>query len=332
MPWTVTTPLIIWAVIFVPMFILLWIFPPRIKITAFLVFLSFFAANFYFAFAANWSVINYWLRFLPLILTILMFGRLWHANRTYYDYKLDRKHITPSLPGKKPSSWIVLIASLVALALFAYMNFRMLPSVGYWNYTGKPVLLFYPLRYGLYVVPNGGNGLDGLGMNDVYLDWRGRQNGNPQSMAYAVDLMKIRNDRGWISDGLLPNEKQEYESFGELVYAPCVGTVVYMEDGHADIVNGTPETSLGNHLVIHCFEYYVTVANLKKDSIIPKVGDKIGYKYQIGQVGSSGYPSIPHLRIYTTIGSWDENGTPVPQLFDLNMRFLMRNDLVLPAY
>jgi hypothetical protein len=168
-------------------------------------------------------------------------------------------------------------------------------------------------------------------MNDVYQDWLGRKTGD-SSMAYAVDLMKMRNNRGWVSQGTLPTIKQKYDGYGDMVFAPCVGTVVYIEDGHPDVVLGTPETPLGNRIVIQCFEYYVTVANLKKGSVIVKVGDKLGYEYQIGQMGSSGSPSIPHLRIFTTLGSWDQNGTPVPQLFDTRLRFLMRNDLVLPNY
>jgi hypothetical protein len=332
MPWTITTPIILWAVISIPVFILLWIFPPKNKLTAIIILSGFFAGSFYFSFAVNWSIINYWLRVLPLILFILLSFRFWRTNRMYYDFELDRKHVTPFLPGKGVSTWVVMIVSLLFLAFFAFMDFRMIPSMGYKGYSGKPVLLFFPARYGMYVVPNGGNGLDGLAMNDVYQDWQGKKTGNPQSMAYAVDMMKMINNRGWVSNGILPNEKQMYESFGDLVFAPCVGTVVYTEDGHADIVNGTPETSLGNHIVFQCFEYYVTVANLKKGSVIVKVGDKVGYKYQIGQVGSSGSPSIPHLRVFTTVGSWDENGTPVPQLFDTGFQFLKRNDIFLPPY
>ena len=32
MPWITTTPVLLWAVIFLPAFVLLWIFPPRVKL------------------------------------------------------------------------------------------------------------------------------------------------------------------------------------------------------------------------------------------------------------------------------------------------------------
>lgn len=331
MPWSVLTPILVWAIIFIPVFILLWIFPPKAKLTSILVFLSYLAGSLYFILVVNWSLINYWLRVLPGILTFAILLRFMRANRTYYDFAKDRKHITPFKPAKNAAAWAPVIVSLVILAGFSYANYRALQSLSFTSYQGKPVMLFYPLRYGLYVVSNGGNGLDGLGMNDTYQDWLGRKTGS-KNMAYVVDLMKLNNDRGWISQGILPKVRQDYYGYNDQVYAPCVGTVVKVEDGHPDEVFGTPETPLGNYMVVHCFEYYVTVANFRKGTIIVKEGQEIGFQVQIGQVGCSGSPAIPHLRVFTTTGSWDQNGIPVPQIFDLDLRFHARNDLVLPRY
>jgi hypothetical protein len=108
--------------------------------------------------------------------------------------------------------------------------------------------------------------------------------------------------------------------------------VVYVEDGHTDVILSTPEAPLGNRVVLQCAEYYVTVANLRKDSVIVKVGESINFRVQIGQTGSSGDPPVPHVRVFTTRRSWDENGIPVPQLFDIGFRFHVRNDLTLPDY
>jgi hypothetical protein len=331
MPWSVTTPIIVWAIISIPIFVLLWIFPPKAKLISVLVFLSYLAGNLYFILVVNWSLINYWLRLLPVILTVVILFRFTRANRTYYDFVTDKRIVTPYMPAKQAAAWAPLVGSLVVLAFFSYFNYRALQSLSYASYQGKPVMLFYPLRYGLYVVTNGGNGLDGLGMNNAYQDWLGRKTGS-LSMAYAVDLMRLENDRGWVSQGILPNVKQAYFGYNDQVYAPCVGTVVKVEDGHPDEVFGTPETPLGNYIVVQCFEYYVTVANFRNGTIIVKEGQEIGFTVQVGQVGSSGSPAIPHLRIFTTTGSWDQNGTPVPQIFDLDQSFHVRNDLVLPRY
>jgi hypothetical protein len=219
---------------------------------------------------------------------------------------------------------LILLASL-------FVNLRVFQSYNTRNYQGKPVLLFFPLRYGIYVVTNGGNGLDGIGMNDSYQNVLGTKTGEA-SLGYVVDFMRLINNRGQISETVLPARHQDYESYSDLVYAPCFGTVAYVEDGHPDSAFGTPEAPLGNRVVLQCFEYYVTIANLRKNSVIVKVGDNINFLMQIGMVGSSGSPNIPHLRVFTTTGSYDENGTPVPQIFDLYSRFLVRNDLLLPAY
>ena len=189
---------------------------------------------------------------------------------------------------------IALVLSVFVFLASATADYLLLRSTSYASYPGKPVLLFYPVRYGLYVVVNGGNGLEGIGMNDAYQDWMGRKTGE-KSMGYAVDFMKIKNDRGWISDSTLPGIITKYEGFRDPVYSPCVGKVVYVEDGHPDVVLGTPEAPLGNRVVLQCLEYYVTVANLRKDSIIVKVGESINFRVQIGQTGSSGSPSVPHV-------------------------------------
>jgi hypothetical protein len=331
MPWTSTTPILLWVVVFIPAFILLWIFPPRVKFTAILVFLSFLAATLYWLLAVNWSIVNYWLRIIPAFLPVLLAIRFWRSNRKYFNFALNRIAATPIWPEKKLLPLVVLGISILVFLVSFSADFLLLRSTSYSSYPGKPVLLFYPLRYGLYVVTNGGNGLDGIGMNNAYQDWLGRKTGE-KSMAYAVDFMKIRNDRGWVSDGTLPATLPKYEGFAEQVFSPCVGKVVYVEDGHPDKVMGTPEAPLGNRVVMQCFEYYVTIANLRNGSIIVKEGESISYQVQIGQTGSSGTPSIPHVRIFTTLKSWDQNGVPVPQLFDLGFRFHVRNDLILPNY
>lgn len=331
MTWTSVTPIIIWALISIPAFIFIWLFPPKVKLTAVIVFLSYFAVNFYFVLVVNWSVINYWLRVIPVILSLVFIVRFWLANRKFFDFESSRMVATPFFPKRKPRHLIPLVISIVVLLVAGFFNYMALRSLSYPGYTGEPVLLFYPLRYGLYVVTNGGNGLDGWGMNDVYQDWLGRETGQ-EYMGYAVDFMKIWNDRGWVSKGILPNRMPQYVGFAEQVYAPCVGRVVYVEDGHPDVAMGTPETPLGNRVVLQCFQYYVTIANLRNGTIIVEEGESVNYLRQIGLTGSSGYPSVPHVRVFTTLNSWDENGIPVPQLFDINSRFHVRNDLVLPDY
>src|SRR5512138_3699906 len=72
MPWSTATPVYLWAVIFLPVFVLLFIFTPKVRLTAVLISLSFFAASFYCVLAINWAVINYWLRVVPAILPLAL--------------------------------------------------------------------------------------------------------------------------------------------------------------------------------------------------------------------------------------------------------------------
>ncbi len=332
MPWNTTTPILIWAILCIPIFILLWIFPPKVKLTAILVVIAFLSANFYFAFAVNWSVINYWMRVIPAVLALLLAVRFWRANQPSFDFEVNQIVKTSFLPAKKALPLAALGVTLFVLLVSSVWDYLLIRSLDYKHTLQKPVMLFYPVRYGLYVVTNGGNSLKGLGMNDVYRDWLGRRTGEGDYMAYAVDIMKLRNDRGWVSEGILPTAMPKYDSFRDQVYSPCVGTVVYVENGHKDVAQGTPETTLGNRVVLRCFEFFVTLANLRNDSILVKEGEQVNFNVQIGVVGSSGYPSVPHLRIFTTTGNWDHTGAPVPQQFDLGQRFLVRNDLFLPNY
>ena len=175
MPWTSATPILIWAVIFIPAFILLWIFPPRIRLTALFVLLDYAALSIFFVYSVNWAAVNYWLRLIPLILTIILAFRFLRVNRTIH--KFAERIRTPFLPAKKTRPMAVLIASILLLMAVSFVDYHVLQSTSYSTYKGKPVLLFYPVRYGMYVVTNGGNGVDGIAMNDIYQDWLGRKNG-----------------------------------------------------------------------------------------------------------------------------------------------------------
>ena len=316
MPWSSVTPILVWAAIFLPITVVLWIFPPRNWLTVLLTVLAYAAASFYCVLAINWAMVNYWLRLAPVILTIAVTIRMiaQAKNRPFFPR-----------PGIFPlASVFVALAVLVGAV---YVDTLVLKSYRYDSYTGQPVLLRYPLRYGMYVITNGGNGLEGLGMSDHYMDWRGQKNGASPATAYGVDMMKMRF-RGWIGDGVMPNSTHKYEGFRDNVYSPCVGKVVFVEDGHPDVALQPASDKLGNRVVIQCYEYYVTLANLMNDSILVEVGQNVDMQNQLGQVGSSGDPAVPHLFIYATTGSWDETGQPVPLSFEL--RFHERNDILIP--
>ena len=143
-----------------------------------------------------------------------------------------------------------------------------------------------------------------------------------------------------MSKGTLPSSNFDYNIYEDWVYSPCMGTVVYVEDGHPDLKPfEPPQSKLGNYLVIQCADSFVTLANLKNGTIrnagpALQAGDVIRMNTLVALVGNSGTPSIPHLHIQATRGGWRPGtGTPVPILFDgayaVN-QFATRNKIFVP--
>jgi hypothetical protein len=163
---------------------------------------------------------------------------------------------------------------------------------------------------------NGGNGLDGWGMNNYYQNWLGHKTGSGANLVYAYDFGKLSEYlSGTISSGVLPKGFLDYYSFQETVYSPCNGTVDYVVN---DLPNLPPFTSkgqgLGNMIVIKCVNNYVTMSNLQHDSVIYKVGDTVNMDLMVASIGNSADNTFPHLHMFVTSGSRD--GTPVPILFE----------------
>jgi hypothetical protein len=317
MPWTTATPIILWAVIFIPLTIWLWIKPPTDKLSLLVVLADFILLNILCILVLNWSIIFYYLRALPILFAFGMTIR--------YLRRLRKKSW---LPDKAPARVVVLVISLVILPLAAFLIYNTYQSTHYKDYAGDPALGLFPLRDGLYVTANGGNGLVNSWMNDHVTGWSSTESSGDLSEGYAMDFAKMGID-GTISQGILPDSFLAYDIFTEKVYAPCPGKVVYVEDGHVDVQPFAPASGLGNKVVIQCDNVFFTLANLKNGSLAVAVDDAVGMGQLLGMVGNSGSPSIPHLHVHATTGSWDSSGTPIPVLFDSNFavdHFMIRND------
>jgi hypothetical protein len=324
MTWTSASPILIWAVIIIPITVLLWLRQPNNKLTTILVILDYALFNLFFILCVNWAVVNYWLRLFPVIMTLAI---LIHLLRVKFSG-------IPFLPKKSILNGILLLFSLLFLIPAGYMDFRVIQSFNYNSYPGKPLLLWFPVRNGTYVIANGGNGLNGIGLNNYYRDWLGRETGGDKRLIYAVDIVKMTLT-GNISSGILPHSFLKYGGFDDMVYSPCQGEVVYVEDGHPNIQPFSQGTSfLGNYVVIQCQEAYVTLGGFRDGKMAVKIGDKVRARTLIGYMGSSGSPSIPHLHVHATEGGWkDGEGTAVPMLFDgvlLFNQFATRNQIFIP--
>jgi hypothetical protein len=315
MPWNSTLPILIWAVVFIPLTTWLFVMPVRNKVTVIFWLLAYIAVNLYFLLTVNWVMVNYWLRLLPVLATLVLFFRF-----------LKRWRKQPFMPEKSTGSLVLLFSAVVILAAASFADYHALLSYRLPRGVEGSLLAAYPMRTGLYVVVNAGNGQKGVGMNAHLRDWLGNPKAGMQSMSYAVDFVEM-GVRGGLAKPFMSNRYQDYIGYLEPVYAPCPGRVVHLEVDHPDTAPFSDTTSslLGNRIVIECFDYYVTVANLQHGSTLVQVGDEVNLRMQLARMGVSGDPPVPHLHVHATRGSWDEDGIPVPILFEYN--FPVRNML-----
>ncbi len=317
MPWTTVTPILVWVVIFIPLGIILWFMRPSSKLVAYLFLLDYAAANFFFMMTVNWSIINYYIRFLPILFLILLIFR--QARTT---------DGAPFFPKKGQTGVPAMIAAIVVVLAIGYVDYRVLKTFDYQSYYKEDaILVYYPLRDGMYVVTNGGNGYNGLGMSNMINGMFGPPSGSSPEQGYGVDMMKL-DIGGGISEGILPSDYRKYYGFNDHVYSPCRGKVFYVEDGHPNVQVGAQTTMMGNYVILSCFEWYVTLSGFTPGSFFVKAGDDINLAQLIGYMGNSAMPSVPHLRMYVTRDHPDESGVPVPILFELD--YSARNTVFIP--
>jgi hypothetical protein len=328
MSWHTLTPIFTWLILAIIFTAWLWRWKPKDKLTALLVLLCYEAMNLFFALGNNWALANYYLIAIPFILMLAMIPRTLRKFR--YSRILGQEPL-PFLPHNSRPRQVFLAVVFVLAVGSGWLSYGVLRS---YFYSGAPILMFLPVRNGMYAVANGGNGMDGFGMNTYLRTWFGvpLPNADP-TYGYAADIYKMKALGNPTERSSAANPLNKYAIFNDLVYVPCFGQVVFVEDGHADVKPyEKAETKLGNYIVLQCETYYVTIAGFKKDSIILKEGDMVRPPMQIGHVGNSAEPGIPHLHVHVTRDSW-RSGTPVPILFDgwlaVN-QFPVRNKFFIP--
>ncbi|MDR7127110.1 M23 family metallopeptidase [Pseudotabrizicola sp. 4114] len=171
--------------------------------------------------------------------------------------------------------------------------------------------LAFPLRDGRFVIGQGGG-------NTLLNKHAGHD-----AQRYAADITAV-GPAGFRASGILPDELNRYEIFGNPVVSPCDGTVTGIVDGLPDLVppEADRENPAGNHVVILCDGLRVELAHLQTGSVSVDVDQQVSVGTRIGLVGNSGNTTEPHLHIHAVDPA---TNVGVPITFD--GRFPVRNSL-----
>lgn len=162
------------------------------------------------------------------------------------------------------------------------------------------------------------------------------------SQKYAVDISKI-GDNGKLFTGAGIDKEESY-TFGEKIFSPVDGEVVFLVDTLPDTPIRERDKLAGNHVVIKFQDsLYVALAHLQKKSIVVKVGDQVKTKDFIGKVGLSGNTDFCHLHLHIQDRPiYDiENGKAYPIRFkkfkrkrflfwrNMENEYLLSNDIII---
>jgi hypothetical protein len=317
MPWLSPAPILIWAVIFVPLGAFFWLLYPSNKLTLLVLWLAYTLGNLFFFMSVNWALVNYYLRFVALALSLAL---LLHWLKPLRN--------VPWLPKRNLYSLAGLMIAFLLNVFPIYLLAQIIPALDISSDTTSTMQLLYPVRTGLYVIANGGDGVDGGILNSYVSDWLGRPTEREDEQAFAVDIMELRTN-GTIADRIMDKDYLNYEIFNETVYSPCIGQIVSVIDGNPLVTPLSPAGGsgdrMGNRITLRCpsfgTDYFVTLSNLR--SAIVEVGEQVDFNRMVGTVGNSASDSVPSLHVYVTL----EDGTPVPILFEAGyyFKFVSRN-------
>ncbi|MHB8872092.1 MAG: M23 family metallopeptidase [Myxococcaceae bacterium] len=126
-------------------------------------------------------------------------------------------------------------------------------------------------------------------------EWADNRHTSVSDQRFAYDFLAMKGGKSYLGAG---RTLEQYHCFGRKVLAPGDGTVVTATDGIPDNLPGTINALqlYGNHLVIeHGNGEYSLLAHLKRGSLAVKPGSKVKAGDLVGQAGSSGTSTEPHL-------------------------------------
>lgn len=180
----------------------------------------------------------------------------------------------------------------------------------------EPFPLAFPMQGGRYLIAEGGDGKWSFLLNYHYGYGQHRRSQSNRSMRYAVDIIKI-NRWGMANQGFLPGDVQQYFVYGESVYSPCEGEVVWAENMAPDNVaySGKYPYGIGNGVIIRQGQHYAVLGHFQAASVSVKVGDRVTKGQYLGKIGNAGFTHRPHLHLQVSTcedgNYWAGRGVPI---------------------
>jgi len=151
---------------------------------------------------------------------------------------------------------------------------------------------------------------------------------------YGIDVMGFRADGFRVRRGFTLNPKpmdyNAYVIYGESLFSPCDGTVVWVENKRPEqnIGGSDKKQTSGNGVILACEGVHVKLAHMQKGSVQVSLGDVVKIGQPLGRVGNSGNTEEPHLHFHAeTIveaGNPWVHGEPVHMRF--NGKLMARGD------
>lgn len=324
MPWGNYITVIIFEGIFI--FFALWLSIKKYKskLDLYITLSVFLFYTVFIYFCANWYSINFYLRYLTAAIFIAVLIK-----------SLVKSKGIPINNKRGAGYWILKSITLLFLVLFIYYDYVIVAA---FFYKENPIELSFPFKNGIYCITDGGNGSSSPFMNSHLLIHSDKKDWS-DTLKYSTDIVKI-NIYGFSSNGIFPKENERYEIFGENIYSPCDGEVVYAINYFNDNEPFSLFQSGANYLLIrYKNDIYVSLCHLKSGSLTVKEGDFIKKGQYLAEAGNSGGTPMPHLHIdvmklknpwtssmkIESDGSWYIVGEPVPFIF--NGKFPTRNSL-----
>jgi len=150
---------------------------------------------------------------------------------------------------------------------------------------GTIVDLAFPLRSGHYSIADVGT-----------IPYRGA--------SYSIDIVAA----------------EAHAIFGDVIYAPCEGVVIRVEDWLPDLAAPQVDRAHmpGNFVMLECGDagdVHVLLAHMRSGSVRVHPGDYVTTDDQLGEVGHSGHSEKPHLHMHAQRPGkpWDLfSGDPLP--------------------